>query len=270
VQFAPVHWPDDAEKLDFSAGPRGKRVRNGTELRSEGSWFALALRKPSAVDPSRRLLGAPGLWRGLRERPLQAERRWSLQFDLPPLASPEVADETCAEHPCAALIRWAEATVDGSPPSGWEPPLGAEVEDWIPSARRRVRAGADVAQVDLVVEPGRFALVIAALVRVPDEMPPARSAWLDEICRDTQERWRMVRFGIDEAASSVRAEVDLTGAPTDRAQPLAELALAALTCATEWALPTLSLVTDTAIASRILDEEPRWASSHLNKGGTKR
>ena len=75
----------------------------------------------------------------------------------------------------------------------------------------------------------------------------------------------MVRFGIDEAAASVRAEVDLTGAPADRARPLAELALAALSCSAEWALPALSLVTNPTLASRILDEEPRWASSRLKK-----
>jgi hypothetical protein len=159
--------------------------------------------------------------------------------------------------------------MDGSAPSGWTPPQRAEVEDWIPAARRRVRAGADVAQVDVVVEPTRFALVISALVRIPAEIPPARVAWLEEICCDAQERWRMVRFGIDEAAASVRAEVDLTGAPTDRARPVAELALAALTCAAEWALPSLSLATDPALVSQILDEESRWASSHLNQGGRK-
>jgi hypothetical protein len=155
--------------------------------------------------------------------------------------------------------------MDGSPPSSWEPPERAEVEDWTPPARRTVRAGAEVAQVDLVVEPARFALVIPTLARIPAAISPARLAWLEEICCDAQERWRMVRFGIDEAAASVRAEVDLTGAPTDRARSLAELALAALTCSAEWALPALSLATDPALASQILDEEPRWASSRLNK-----
>jgi hypothetical protein len=161
------------------------------------------------------------------------------------------------------LVRWAEATRDGSAPGGWEPPPRAEVEEWLPPTQRTVRAGASVAQLDLIVEPARFALVIPSLARIPAELSPARAAWLGEICSDAQQRWRMVRFGIDEAASSVRAEVDLTGAPADRARPLAELALAALTCSAEWAIPALSLVTDAAVASRILDEEPRWAPSRL-------
>jgi hypothetical protein len=259
VRFTPLDWSAVAEELAFTSAARGKWVRNGSLLRSEGSWLALVLLAPSAEDPSGQLLGAPGLWRGLRERPVRAASRWNLVFDLPPLVSPEVADKSYAEHPCAALVRWAEATMDGSPPSGWEPPLREEVEDWIPPARRSVRSGAEVAPIDLVVGPGRFALVISALVRIPAELAPARAAWLQEICRDAQERWRMVRFGIDEAAASVRAEVDLTGAPTDRARPLAELGLAALTCSAEWALPALSLAAKPALASRILDEAPRWA-----------
>jgi hypothetical protein len=181
VQFTPIDWPAVAEELDFTSAARGQWVRNGSMLQSEGSWLALVLRAPSAQDPSCQLLGAPGLWRGLRERPLRAPSRWNQVFDLPPLVSPEVADPSCAEHPCAALVRWAEATMEGSPPSGWEPPLRAEVEDWTPPTRRSIRSGADVAQIDLVVEPARFALVISALVPVPAEIAPARAAWLEEI-----------------------------------------------------------------------------------------
>jgi hypothetical protein len=169
-----------------------------------------------------------------------------------------------------ALLDWAEATADGSTPRGWTPPQQAEVEDWIEPARRSVRAGAHVAQVDLVVDPMRFGLVISTLVRIPAGLPLSRAAWLDELCCDTQERWRMVRFGVDEAAASVRAEVDLTGAPLDRARPLVELALAALTCSAEWALPAFSLVTDPGVESQTLDHNPRRAPSRLTKKGENR
>jgi hypothetical protein len=269
VRLAAVHWPADAEKLGFSSNGRGKRARNGSVLRSEGNWLALAVREPYSRNPPLDLMGCPGLWRGLREQPELATTRWTRVFELPPVVTPEALVGACAEHPCAALVRWAEATRDGSVPSSWAPPTREDVEDWTPPARRSVRAGGHVAQIEVLVEPARFALVIPALARIPAELVPARAAWLAEICRDTQERWRMVRFGIDEAASSVRAEVDLTGAPSDRAQPLAELALAALTCAAEWALPALSLVTDPSLASRMIDEEPGWAPSRPTTGGKK-
>jgi hypothetical protein len=270
VRFARVPWPRVAAELGFAPGPRGERIRNGSALRNEGDWLALALREPFAGDPLRDLLGTPGLWRALRERPFRDEPSWARVFDLPPLAPPEAEDEAHPEHPYAALLDWAEATADGSTPHGWTPPHRAEVEDWIEPARRSVRAGAHVAQVDLVVDPTRFGLVISALVRIPAELPPARVAWLDELCHDTQERWRMVRFGVDEAAASVRAEIDLTGAPLDRARPLVALALAALTCSAEWALPSFSLVTDPGVPSQALDQNPRRAPSRLTRRGETR
>lgn len=271
LRFARVLWPAAAVELGFAPDARGERVRNGSVLRSEGDWLALALRRPFAGDPLRDLLGAPGLWRALRERPVGDEPSWTRVFDLPPLAPPEQTEvEAPPEHPCAALVEWAEATADGSSPHGWTPPQRAEVEEWIEPARRSVRAGAHVAQVDLAVDPPRFGLVISALVRIPAELPPARADWLDELCHDAQERWRMVRFGVDEAAASVRAEVDLTGAPLDRVRPLVELALAALRCSAEWALPSFSLVTDPGVESQMLDHEPRRVPARLSRRGETR
>lgn len=270
VQFVLVDWPAAAERLGFTSDAGGEWVRDGCALRSCGSWLSLALREPGGEDSPLGRLGAPGLWRRFPERRPGTAPRLAVEFDLPPLASPEACDGEDADHPCAALVRWAEATLGGSAPAGWEPPLRADVEEWVEPARRSVRAGAQVAQIDLVVEPVRFALVIPELVRIPGGLPPARAAWISEVCCDIQKRWRMVRAGIDEAAGGVRAEVDLTGAPPDRARPLAELAAEALGCSAAWALPAISLVTDPACSSEALDEEPRWASSRLSKGGRTR
>jgi hypothetical protein len=267
VRLTPVLWPAVAEEFGFSPGARGERIRNGCALRHEGGWLALALREPLPGDPLRDLLGTPGLWRGVREPSPENEPRWVRVFDLPPLLPPEAEDETDAQHPCVALLDWAEATADGSTPRDWTPPQREEVEDWIEPTRRSVRAGAHIAQIDLVVDPSRFGLVISALARIPAELPPTRTAWLDELCHDAQERWRMVRFGIDEATASIRAEVDLTGAPPGLARPLVELALAALTCSAAWALPSFSVVTDLGVKSQALDRKPRWAASRLTRRG---
>jgi hypothetical protein len=203
--LAPVLWPNDAEKLGFSADAHGERVRNGSALRAAGSWLALELRQTSAATPTYTQLGTVGLWRRLRKEPFPHQSGWVQVFDLPPLRSPEGQQQDDAEHPCAALVDWAEATVDGSPPRGWAPPPRTNVEDWIEPARRSVRAGAQVAQVSLVIDPIRFALEISPLVRIPADLSQARTAWLEELCHDAQHRWRMVRFGVDEAAASVRA-----------------------------------------------------------------
>jgi hypothetical protein len=270
VRFVPVHCDSDAEGLGFTRSSRGDWVRNGCSLRSAGSWLALVLREPGSEVLAHHGLGGPGLWRVLREPGQRSTPRFEVEFDLPPLALLEAPDGAGAEHPCAALVRWAEATQEGSTPVGWEPPPRVDVEEWADPARRTVRTGSHVAQIDLLVEPGRLALAIPALVRIPAELPPARAAWLEEICWDVHERWRMVRFGIDEAAGSVRAEVDLSGAPADRTRPLVELGLEALDCSAAWALPGLSLVTDPVLSSEALEREPRWASPRLSKGGRNR
>ena len=267
VRFAPVVWPADAEKLGFYADAHGERVRNGSALRAEGGWLALELRKPYAAPHPHAQMGTPGLWRGLRRGAFADRTEWAHVFDLPPLLSPEAQQLEDSEHPCAALVEWAEATVVGSSPTGWTPPPRADVEDWIEPARRSVRAGAQVAELSLVVDPLRFALEISPLVRLPADLPQARTAWLEELCHHAQECWRMVRFGVDEAAASVRAEVDLTGAPSERARPLVELGLAALTCSAAWALPSFSLVANPAVQSQLLDHKPRWVSPRLTHRG---
>jgi hypothetical protein len=256
VRFAAVPWPTVAEALGYPLGRTGERVRNGFALRFERGWLALVERKRPAGDPLRAALGAPGLWRGLRDG-----RGWNFVFDIPPLVAAEGEGGSVEEQPFAVLLDWAAATAGGTLAGGATPPPREELESWAPPARRSVRAGAHIAQVDVVAEPTRLALVIPALVRIPAGVSPARVAWLGELCHDAQDRWRMVRFGIDDEAACVRAEVDLTGAPADRLQPLFELALAALTWSAERVLPALALVTDPGVESQALDRHPSWPAS---------
>jgi hypothetical protein len=265
VQLAPVLWSADAVRLGFEANSRGEWVRNGSVLRCEGSWLTLERRRPSAAGGCCGLLGTAGLWRTIRRGELSRQPSLAPVFDLPPLLSRETEPSDRDEHTCAALLEWAEATAEGSAPSGWTPPRRDEVEEWIEPGRRYARSGAWVAEVRLVVDPTRFALEISPLVRIPPELPQARAAWLEVLCQDVQQRWRMVRFGVDRAAGSVRAEVDLTGAPSDRVHPLIELGLAALTCSAAWALPSFVLASDPTFRSRMLDSQPRWVSPRLTE-----
>jgi hypothetical protein len=258
-----VEWPGIAAELGFRPSACGAHVRNGSRLDHDGAWLALSLREPFGGDPLREFLGAPGLWRGLRE-----ESRVARVFDLPPLVrlDDEFSDVGCA---VAALVSWAEATVGGARPeaNGLCP---EEVEGWIAPARRRVRAGSQAAQVEVATGPGHLALAIPVLVRIPPQLPAERSAWLAELIHDAQARWRMVRFGIDEAAACVRAEVDLSGAPADLARPLVELGLAALTCCATWLLPSLALAADPSVCSRALSLPPGSVEDRPNhKRGTK-
>ena len=57
VRFTPVLWPAVADEFGFAANARGEWVRNGSALRHEGGWLALAQREPLPGDPLRDLLG---------------------------------------------------------------------------------------------------------------------------------------------------------------------------------------------------------------------
>jgi hypothetical protein len=155
-----------------------------------------------------------------------------------------------------ALLDWAAATAPGRRRPNGAAPDREEIDAWLPAELRRVRAGSRAALVDVVAERDRSALDLN-LVRLPADLPAARLAWLEEICAHTRRCFHLVRIGIDPAAGAVRAEVDLTGAPSGCAQELWQLALAALVASASAALPGLAMAADPSVASRLLDTPPR-------------
>jgi hypothetical protein len=241
-------------------------VAGAYQLAEEGAWLVAKERNPARVDPLRDSLGRPGLWRHVRvlgtdcegdgAAPGQVER----VFELPPTlrSAASVWDEGlgAAADPDAELLDWAAATAGGRFSGAVCPPSPAELEEWAPRTSRRIRAGSRVCHVEVIADSSRVALVAPALVRIQSSLSASREAWLEEICHDAQERWRLVRFGIDDVSESVRAEVDLTGAPSSRFRALFDLSLAALVVSASWALPGLGLVVDPGSGSRILDRMP--------------
>jgi hypothetical protein len=234
----------------------------GYALEQEGAWLVAKERTSTSGDPLRDFLGLPGLWRGLRVKGGSGagnSERVQRVFELAP-AIRQVADPWGdPEHeadPDAGLLDWAAATARGRFSGEVRPPCTEDIEEWAPPRSRRIRAGSHVSQVEVIADASRVALVVPALVPVPSGLSQTREAWLAELCHDAQERWRLVRFGIDDSRQSVRAEVDLTGAPSELYRVLFELCLTALTASAAWALPGLSLVVDSSIRSRMLDRMP--------------
>ena len=255
-----------AKQLGFTRRARGPWRRNGFELEQADTWLALRRRRRFDDDPLRDVLGTPGLWRALPSR--TEPERWDWIFELPALARPDGGDAACEEgapgaHPCAPLLAWAESLESGA--ACEPPPTRDELEAWLPPQQCSVRRGALLAQIELVHEEPRFGLAVPELARVPDALPPARQAWLAELCRATQVHWRLARLGLD--GHCVRAEVDLSGAPASVSAPLFALALAALRCATAWALPAFALITDPDASCEALDHHPRWATAPLDPKG---
>jgi hypothetical protein len=241
----------------FKPAARGTRGRSGVALVRTRGWCVLVHRKPFVGDPLGDLRGAPGLWRAVPGAPPGARRRdaWSYVFELPPgVAVSEGEGESSGEHPPVDLLEWARSTSGGTPADMAGAPARDEVESWIEPSRRHVRAGPHLAALELHAGAERLALVAPALARLPADLPPARRAWVRELCRDAQSRWRLARFHLD--GERVGAEVDLSGAPPECVRPLLEIALAALTTAAAWVLPSLATLADARVASRLLDRPP--------------
>jgi len=235
MSFAPAVWP---RKADTSA-------LNGFELRSEGDWLALVDLTPLPDGPRPSGLGGPGLWRIVQDG--AALRR---VHDLPQLRGAEGAPS--AEE-FTRLLEWASATFASERAGAWTPPPREEVESWLTPARLSVRSGSLLARGELVHEPRRLALVFPDLVVAPANLSPARREWLDGLLLDAQQRWRLVRFGIDADTRRVQAEVDLSGIPAAWARPFLQLSLEALAWAVEWLLSPLSFLVDPSASSEALE-----------------
>lgn len=271
-QHLSMRWPRVASELGFEfehallPDASQRAVRNGSALERDGSWLALSQREPTAGDPLRDLMGAPGLWRGLRD-PAGDATRFVRAFGLPPVATTEAETKVAgsgrgSEIAWRELLKWADLTADGAVPSDWVAPSSDELEPWATPGRLRVRAGAYAAEGLLQCQPDRLALSIPSLVRIAPGLAPARIAWIRELCHHAHSKWRMVRLGFDAGDSSVAAEVDLTGAPSACLPILLELAHSALVSAGAWVLPILAVAADPTIDSALLDRHPRRDVAH--------
>lgn len=250
----------------YKPAARGRRARGRISVQEHDRWTVLTHHKPFVGDPLDDLLGAPGLWRAVPGAPpggKPGRGAYSYIFEIPPGVAPFVGEVGSDEdHPLSGVLSWARATSGGCRPDGDGAPSRAEVESWIEPTRRHVRAGSQLAAIDLLADGTRLGLAVPSLVRLPAELSPARVSWVRELLLDAQARWHQVRFGIDGA--SVRAEVDLSGAPPEHVRPLFEIALAALTTAATWALPALAVLVDPRVGSRLLDQPPSRDTSRPN------
>jgi hypothetical protein len=239
-------------------GGRGVAVRGiGGNHRADAQWSLslegrwLVLRRP--LGPASRAqvgLGAPGPWR--------VAAPGLCVFELPVTAWGDRwrRDARGAEED---LVEWARATLDGARPAGWAPPPREELLGWLPPAQLTVRTGATTSLGELVHAPDTLRLQFPLATRAPTELPPARRRWLAACLATSRARWRFVRVGLPADGGPPRAEVDLTGAPPELLQPLLTSALGALRWVVAWSLPALAVLTDTGIASVLLDSTPSRA-----------
>jgi hypothetical protein len=222
--------------------------RSSLTVVDETSWLVLKESDVSGGSSFRDGFGRSGLWRSVSLGPGRFERI----FEIPRAILG--VDPDCDLE--AEMIDWAVATAYASQPDAAELPTPEELDAWVPLERRRIRAGSHVAQVEVICEPGRVALAVPSLVRIPRGLPDVRFDWLVSLVKDLEHRWRLIRVGVDDEDTRVRMEIDLTGAPTAAASLLFEHALTVLQASAVWGLPGLALVVDLAVESETLDRQP--------------
>lgn len=202
------------------------------------------------------LLGQHGLWRVVRSNGGLAK-----VFECPAYAQlvpPGVRSALdCDEDRLhTEVCDWAHATARGELRHDWVAPSADEVGAWVDLPRLQVRSGGHITRGELDCDPRRLRLSFPELVGLGQELPPARLAWAQELCLDTQTHWQLARFGI--ADGRVQAEVDLSGVPSPLAEPLLERALEALVFAVAWVLPALAVIADPGVGSATLNRRPAW------------
>jgi len=209
----------------------------------------------ASADPLRGWLGRAGLWKCTTEG---NESR--CRFDLPPEAVLPEDDGYDEAAPAAweAALAWAMATADGRTPEGWHAPLledlGQPTTEIIVQHDRFVRHGR------LVRSDHALTLRVPILGRPRTDLPESRKEYLDELLIDAQNRWRMVRVGLDSPDASVEAEVNLSGAPHAVMETLVRTAKDALCWFVIWLVGSVDLLADPAVASEALRVRPSGLS----------
>jgi len=237
-------WGPGARAQGFTSGDGGENFhRIGMTLETVDGWGAIShptFESGLALVASQ--MGRPGLWRQF------AVGR--AEFDFPP---PELLAERVKFE---ELLDWAMLTADGRLPRDWCAPPLEDIRAAAGDARLVAGAGALVVQGEIMHTETRLAIVFPELLRLPEDLGPARRAWIENLTAAAQRRWRLVRIGSDPSGAVLRAEVDLTGAPHHALDALVRLSISSLRTVIEWVLPTLRLAADPSVSSEILDTQP--------------
>ncbi len=241
-------------KLGFARAGDGFR-RDGMLFRKEGRWGCFELVSPPPSDPLREQLGAPGLWKWVRNG-----ERARFVFEVPSEVLINADDEDPPDQgensPFARCLAWAETAAEAKSPVGWQPPARHLLDAWLPQKQQlTVQSGAHVCQGELIYTPTRLALRFPIVSALPADLPPARAFWLREVLRDAQDRWRMVRLGLAQEgeATAVIAEVDFTGAPGGASERLILAGLDGLRWVVTWLAESVEFLCDVTVTSQALE-----------------
>jgi len=254
----PDAWRSALKELGFRRARNGSGFRhNGLVVKPQRRWLVATASGGKDDDPLCGQLGKPGLWKLVTDGP-KVRREFHLPLGV--LSVEEVLGEgdEDAPDPLEVCMGWVSATALDDLPAGWECPARDEVESWIPDGGLTLRSGALVRQGSLVCGSDRLALRMPIVSEVHAGLSEARRAWLRELLLDAQNRWRMVRIGIEGEPDhqAIAAEVDLSGAPAVVLEALFRISLDALRWVASWLVMSAGLVADARVGCRLCETGP--------------
>lgn len=262
MQFNPQSPKELAASIEAAGFRRAQRGRGyrlgGLRVTSDHAWLTVE-RKADAAGLLRGRLGKPGLWKTVVE-PKRNRIRSEFHLPLAVLAGGDfwVGNGEEPANPLSTCLTWAAATAKGELPADWKSPPRELVESWIPSGGLLIQSGPFLEQGSLLCAPDRLGLRFRIGKGIPESASDARRAWIEEVLAAAENRWRMVRVGLDGAKNtpSITAEIDFSGAPHVVLEGLFKAGLDAIQCVVSWSLWPLAFLCDTRVACRAW-EAPR-------------
>lgn len=242
------------------------RLRPMAASRSHGSFRATPdLGNSSAIIASHNAnwisltTSAPKSRRGTRPGSFDSFGLWKaasadqLVFEVPVPVCQAVDEEHTRGLPGVCprpIAEWVHASLQGEVPPGWTPPSREVVEHWMPPGALTLQLGPLLRQIELILEPSRWALRVAIVPSVPAGLPRSRVRCLQELAADAERQWRLVRVCLvtRPEGSALMAGVDLTGAP--HSEPLFLACLDGLRHVVDWLAETADLLADVTVTLR--------------------
>jgi hypothetical protein len=223
---------------------RANRTSNSEDIKFTfcDQWIQITSRSSLNIpDPLNALMGEPGLWKIVTEKDGQPRKIFEFPIAMVAENNPECGLSIKAAKPSLTrALGWARRTLVGERTNDWRSPPKQELLKLLDPQSLTTHSSLHARQGELVCQPNRLALRFPILFNVPNDLPQTHYFWLRNLLIDAQNRWKMVRVGFrnESSATSVQAEVDLSGVPHSVLEDLLTVALAALQALVAWVVPS--------------------------------
>jgi len=229
----------------FRSAPAHENLR-AIVTSHKANWISLTTSAPKSMRGTRPgSFDSFGLWK--------AGDAGQLLFEVPMPVCEAVAEEHTRGLPGVCprpIAEWVHASLRGELPPDWTPPARELVELWMAPGALTLQLGPLLRQIELILEPSRWALRVAVVPSVSAELPRSRMRCLQDLAADAQRQWRLVRVCLVKCPEgcSLMAGVDLTGAP--HSEPLFLACLDGLRHVVEWLAEAADLLADVTVTLR--------------------